>query len=599
MIRFTTAVVWLATASLLLGLACGKDSGTAPQTTGGGGGGGGGGGVAYTMPDFFVERSGFNQESHHASDAGYVVVGERGIALQALPAGRVALPTQSTIRLTDAWMSPTGAIYVVGSKTSTAPGLVLRYKDGKRTNLQISGLEGDVTAVSGISDDVWFLTTSEGQIYFYDGTGFSLVYTTVPLYDISASPSGLTFAAGAGGIYSGIGPLWATVLTAPSKTFTGISALAFDKVLAVADGEIWESSGNTFAKTHDAVGRLRDVNWGHAGYAVAVGGRGMTSTFNGTDWLDWVIPSQPDLKSVAAGEIGPGDFADAVGDSGAWYASDGTVWDGGVSPKTDWTDLMGTSVTRIYGIRGGKLMHHGDVWEPVEPAATMQLSKLWCVADDDIWAIAKHDIDTFATHYNGSSWTTSWLSSMDAPVDIWAAPDGYAFAAGPYGTVYQSRPSWAPHSAINPYQHLRAIWGVSQDNVYTAGENGTICHWNGTIWTPMVSGTAVHLNAIHGSASNNIVAVGDHGVVLRYNGTGWVVLHSGTNLDLTMVWTDRPDNIWAASSDGNVVRYNGLTYDVMTTGLPQLQHSAIWGTSGANVRIGAEDDFMLKYYRRP
>jgi len=599
MIRFTTAVVWLATAILLLGLACSKDSATGPAPTGGGGGGGGGGaGVAYVMPDFFVEHSGFNQERQDVSDAGYVVVGERGIALKGLSAGKVPLPTATTTRLNDAWISPSGTIYVVGARTPTEPALILRYQDGKRYEIEIAGLEGDVTAVHGTSDDVVYFTTSEGQLYFYDGSEFYLAYTTVPLYDVSASPSGLAFAAGAGGIYTGMGRLWAGILATPGKTFTGISALTFENVLAVTDAEIYQFDGDAFAKAHDAVGRLRAVDWGHDNFAVAVGGSGVTSTFDGTAWSNWVIPDYPDLKSVAAGTIGPGDIANAVGYSGAWYSTSGALWTGGSSPRTDWTDLMGTSATKLYGVRDGQLLHRGDAWEPVEPAPTMPISRIWCVTDNDIWAIAKFDIDTFAMHYDGTAWTTSWLSSMDAPVDIWATTGGYAFAAAPYGAVYHSRPSWGMQSAINPYQHLRAIWGAALDHVYTVGENGTICYPNGTIWTPMTSGTTAHLNAIHGSASNNIVAVGDGGTVLRYNGSGWIVLHSGTSFDLTMVWTDGPSNIWAATSDGDVVRYNGLTYDVMTTGLPQLEHNAIWGTSVTNVRIACEDDFMMKYYGR-
>jgi hypothetical protein len=594
--RFTTAVVWLATAFLLLGPGCSSDESDPTGVTGnGGGGGGGGGGTAYELSPWSVERYGADLYGIAGHALTPTLAGEKGVVFQGAPLH--VLPTATTRRLNDAWFS-TLRTFVVGDRSDSEPGLILRYQDGKRYDLSDALVSGDVTAVDAIGDNDVYMSTSGGQVLRYRDGALAEVYSTDPLYDISVTTGGAIYAAGQGGVHVRSAGSWSRSLDRPGLRFDGVSAVSPDSVLAVGGEQIWLFDGTGWDNAWTAGEDLRDVGWLTPGWAVAVGLEGTAAIFDGSGWSEDSHYPWQDLHAVNVSSFLGSLAAVAAGNSGTTMLKvPGEEWIANTSPKTPWTDLAGTGGGDVFGILGGRLMHHdGNYWVPGLVAEGLELTDLWVVDANHIWAAGKDaGIDNFAGLYSDGSWEMRWMSSMDPPRDLWAAGLHNAFVASDYGTVYHYGEGWIPASAVQPPQHLKGIWGVAMNHVYVVGENGTICKWDGTYWTPMTSGTQVHLNAIHGSSSNNIVAVGNGGVVLRYDGDGWIVLHSGTTYDLIMVWTGGPGNIWAASADGGVVHYNGTSYEKMTTNLPQIRHNAIWGTGSSDVRIGCEDDFMLRY----
>jgi hypothetical protein len=55
--------------------------------------------------------------------------------------------------------------------------------------------------------------------------------------------------------------------------------------------------------------------------------------------------------------------------------------------------------------------------------------------------------------------------------------------------------------------------------VFAVGDDGTIMHYNGSVWSSMpnpVSGTTIHLYGIWGSSSSDVFAVGEKGTILNY-----------------------------------------------------------------------------------
>jgi len=53
------------------------------------------------------------------------------------------------------------------------------------------------------------------------------------------------------------------------------------------------------------------------------------------------------------------------------------------------------------------------------------------------------------------------------------------------------------------------------------GEDGTILHFDGTAWTPMVSGVSSQLNGVFGFSDSDVFAVGDYQTLIHYDGTSW------------------------------------------------------------------------------
>ena len=84
-----------------------------------------------------------------------------------------------------------------------------------------------------------------------------------------------------------------------------------------------------------------------------------------------------------------------------------------------------------------------------------------------------------------------------------------------------------------------AVWGSDAANVYAAGDNGTILHYDGSAWQPAASNVTVRLRGLWGTAANDIYAVGEGGTILHFDGSSWSPETGGTVENLYGVWTQK------------------------------------------------------------
>jgi hypothetical protein len=62
------------------------------------------------------------------------------------------------------------------------------------------------------------------------------------------------------------------------------------------------------------------------------------------------------------------------------------------------------------------------------------------------------------------------------------------------------------------------IWGSSASNLYIAGDDGTIFHYDGETWTAQDAGTANNLNSVFGVNNPHVFVVGDSGTIVQSQG---------------------------------------------------------------------------------
>ena len=65
------------------------------------------------------------------------------------------------------------------------------------------------------------------------------------------------------------------------------------------------------------------------------------------------------------------------------------------------------------------------------------------------------------------------------------------------------------------HQYFTSVAASGPNDVWVAGENGTLRHYNGTAWSASSSGTTAHLYALWGSAANDVWAVGYYGAIIH------------------------------------------------------------------------------------
>lgn len=135
-----------------------------------------------------------------------------------------------------------------------------------------------------------------------------------------------------------------------------------------------------------------------------------------------------------------------------------------------------------------------------------------------------------------------------APVTPTAAPTRtYAFC-------HADRWCWA-HPAIGG-SDLNAVVALSANDVWVAGDWGTVLHWNGKAWAAESVGEAA-LTRIWPAPGGDVWVIGEGGFVARRDATGWKRIAANTDRDLLGIDGLAADAVWIAGKSGTVLHWNG------------------------------------------
>ena len=129
--------------------------------------------------------------------------------------------------------------------------------------------------------------------------------------------------------------------------------------------------------------------------------------------------------------------------------------------------------------------------------------------------------------------------------------------------------------------NLRGLWGSGPNDVWAAGDKGTILHFDGKAWKVSPSGTDEDLTGITGTGPTNVYVSGQKGGILHWDGQGWSQVSGGEETTLSQIWASGPDDIWAVGIDNDsegayLRRWTGGKWE--TQGIPGA--SSLWGVNG-------------------
>jgi hypothetical protein len=127
---------------------------------------------------------------------------------------------------------------------------------------------------------------------------------------------------------------------------------------------------------------------------------------------------------------------------------------------------------------------------------------------------------------------------------------------------------------------LTGVWGTSSSDVFAVGLL-TILHYDGNVWSPMVSSDSLFaIEDVWGFSPTNVFAAGG-GAIIHYDGSVWDYAFTSTSAAFTAIWGTSPTDIFACSST-TVFHYNGTAWQAMTTNSASSLAS-IWGSSPTDV----------------
>ncbi len=201
----------------------------------------------------------------------------------------------------------------------------------------------------------------------------------------------------------------------------------------------------------------------------------------------------------------------------------------------------------------------------------------------------------YTEYYYDSNLTPRYCGTVEDINGIWGVSSDDVFVAGNNGTILHYNGNlWSPMSS-GTAENLRGIWGASSSDIFVVGENGAILHYDGSSWSPMTSGTTENLESVWGASGSNVYAVGTNGKILHYNGSAWYSMSSGTGDNLHSIWGASANLIFAAGYYGRILQCNNsVDWYNMSSGTTQ-ELRAVWGTSGTDVYAVGDGEDILHY----
>jgi hypothetical protein len=477
-------------------------------------------------------------------------------------------------RLESVWANAPNDVYFVG--WSPDGGLVFHYRGKTVSKVQV--VTHPLRDVWGIGEDV-FAVGDLGQILHFDGSQWNLSNEPVSnLYDVWGMSKDDVYAVGwYGAILHFDGDAWEPAVTGrDNEDFLGVWGRSSKDVYVAGsksgggegEGIILHFDGTNWTEVY------RDPNdvylgsvYSLPGVPIFVAGSGLMLQSTATGWdmtyrttdqtlqSVWVSPTGEVFVSGSFSEIFHFDGSEwervrtgtypkhlnqirgsdsgnvcAVGQGGTIVRYDGNTWQTIPGPTTDWiTDIWetGTGELLISGEKGLIARYDGNQWtidRQSPPELTGEtIAKLWVFADDDIYGIRNvwnsEEISTHVIHFDGSVWADipfAQLPGNQRLYGIWGSDTGELFVSGSSWAGKFDGGSWQ-ELAFDQEAGLGAIWGRSSTDVFFAGTQGLVYHYDGSRMEPMPTGVLDNLTSIWGSDDGDVFAVSSSGTIVQYS----------------------------------------------------------------------------------
>jgi len=200
---------------------------------------------------------------------------------------------------------------------------------------------------------------------------------------------------------------------------------------------------------------------------------------------------------------------------------------------------------------GERIVHfYGSGWSDAQTPSTSALFAVWGAASDDVWSGGGDGMISGSgviLHYDGMTWSQV-AQVHDTVSAIWGSSSSDVWFAGGFSIWHWDGSAIGLISAPKPTDGYLTLWGFSASDVWAAGANGTLMHWNGSVWTAVPTTSSLYIFGLWGASSKDLWGVGNDGYQLHWNGTA---INSTNTLDYTgfnTIYGLNAKDIWALGS---------------------------------------------------
>jgi hypothetical protein len=252
----------------------------------------------------------------------------------------------------------------------------------------------------------------------------------------------------------------------------------------------------------------------------------------------------------------------AVGTEGVIFHYDGSTWNI-MNNDTSETILgiWGTSPSNVYAVtREGSILHFdGHIWETALQTEYPGFTGIWGSSESDIFTVGYQGI---ILHYDGDSWDIMESNTTSHIIDIWGSSSDDVYAVGSKLTIlHYDGSTWSTVTSDDSSGHMyTGVWGSAPDNVMVIGGAfwANMIAFDGYGWNSVKIDSEHDIGRIDGSSASNVFAAGSNGNVLHYNGEEWNSISNNNTLFNDFyngVWTYSLSDTFVVGSDGVVLHY--------------------------------------------
>lgn len=261
----------------------------------------------------------------------------------------------------------------------------------------------------------------------------------------------------------------------------------------------------------------------------------------------WSIESGTGSNFFYSVKIFSSTFAMAVGDNGAVYEWNGTVWSSvlGADPSMPImsVDILSQSFTAMIGFSG--IYHYNG--------STLSLYS----SGMEFWGYAiKLYSATFGMFgglgriglYDGVNWSTSIFTFINFyALSIY--DQSLAFIVGDNGTIVKWNGSTFNTESGTGSDTFRSVDIFSSTLAAAVGDNGSFYLWDGVSWSQIATGITEQMKDVKILSNSSIIICGNNDIILEYDGTTITKVQGITGSNLLKI-AENQGTIFIAGQNG-------------------------------------------------